>query len=718
MRRPLLLIGLLALSAAAAIQGDEYRTDPVETLIETTLADSEEDGDRTRAALGPGGAVLVESGKDGDHLVLKVSSAPELDFEVRGPADHIGAVVAARGEDGRWLVAWDEYRGAVGDGASFDVLACWVETKPEPGPRGAPFVIAGGPRFQARPSLATDSDGAIWIAWEEGPRHWGGEYRSVDTLWNNVTDDVGPLHTWRTSHLAKVLKDGSVAEVKGGVPMPSFDAALAAPERRDGARRIGVFYERPEIGVDHRGGLWLAYRHVHQVQLSEKGKTRSHVEYGFSVDLLRLTGRGWSDPVRLDQRQRDGDQPVRFKADGQQTLVEYTVGRSDRRRDPQAKGSVRAVLPVPEEEPVSLAEVPVLVAPPAPAVALEPREVVRERPTTVVGEQAFALFGGDLHRHTDLSLCFPFYDGSLDDAYRYARGPGALDFVAITDHARDLDQGNVNGLPWKRSVAEVDRHHLPGRFVAFHAYERSQGDTDHNVISLRPDVLRPHRPPLREFWAEFDPSEVMTIPHATAAVEGRRFCGNVWTKRDDERRPLAEVYQAFRDVDSMKELQVRALSGGQRFGFIASSDHLSTSGAFAFVWVPTEGAPESSLDREPIFKAFRARRTYGATARIELEVRSGDRWMGEDLPGDGPFPIRVRARGSAGIARVEFWDTGSLAHVIEAEGDASLEQTWSWAGAPPGEHGWLIVRIIQVDGQTAWASPFFSKWERAGDPRD
>lgn len=713
MRHPLLLLGLLSLSAAAAIQGDEYRTDPVETLIETTLADSEEDGDRTRAALGPGGAVLVESGKDGDHLVLTVSSVPELDFELRGPADHIGAVVAARGEDGRWLVAWDEYRGAVGDGASFDVLACWVETKPEPGPRGAPFVIAGGPSFQARPSLATDSDGTIWIAWEEGPRHWGGEYRSVDTLWNNVTDDVGPLHTWRTSHLAKVLKDGSVAEVKGGVPMPSFDAALAAPERRDGARRIGVFYERPEIGVDHRGGLWLAYRHVHQVQLSERGKTRSHVEYGFSVDLLRLTGRGWSHPVRLDQRQRDGDQPVRFKADGQRTLVEYTIGRSDRRRDPQAKGSVRAVLPVPEEEPVSLAEVPVLVAPPSPAVALEPREVVRERPTTVVGEQAFALFGGDLHRHTDLSLCFPFYDGSLDDAYRYARGPGALDFVAITDHARDLDQGNVDGLPWKRSVAEVNRHHLPGRFVAFHAYERSQGDTDHNVISLRPDVLRPHRPPLREFWAEFDPSEVITIPHATAPVEGRRFCGNVWTKRDDERRPLAEVYQAFRDVDSLKELQLRALPGGQRFGFIASSDHLSTSGAYAFVWVPTEGAAESSLDRAPIFEAFRARRTYGATARIELEVRSGDRWMGEDLEGDGPFSIQVRARGSARISQVEFWDSGSLAHVIDAGGATSIDRTWSWKGAPAGEHGWLIVRLIQEDGHTAWASPFFARWERA-----
>ncbi len=718
MRRPLLLIGLLALSAAAAIQGDEFRTDPVETLIETTLGDSAAHGDRRVAALGREGTVQVQSRKDGDHLVLEVPSVPGLDFELRGPADHIGAVVAARAAGGAWLVAWDEYRGDVGDGASFDVLACWVEAGPKPGPKGEPFVVAGGPRFQARPSLATDSEGAVWIAWEEGPRQWGGEYRSVDTLWNNVTDDAGPLHTWRTSHLARVQEDGSVAEVEGGVPMPSLDAALLAPERRDGARRIGVFYERPELGVDHRGGLWLAYRHVHQVQLSAKGKTRSHVEYGFAVDLLRLTGQGWSEPIRLDQRQRDGDQPIRFRADGQQTLVEYTVGRSDRRRDPQAKGSVRAALPVPDEVPAALSEVPVSVTPRARAAALEPREVIRERPTTVVGEQGFALFAGDLHRHTDLSLCFPFYDGSLDDGYRYARGPGALDFVAITDHARDLDQGNVDGLPWKRSVAEVDRHHLPGRFVAFHAYERSQGDTDHNVISLRPDVLRPHRPPLREFWAEFDPSEVMTIPHATAAVEGRRFCGNVWTKRDDERRPLAEVYQAFRDVDSMKELQVRALSGGQRFGFIASSDHLSTSGAYAFVWVPTEGAPESALDREPIFEAFRARRTYGATARIELEVRSGDRWMGEDLPGDGPFPIRVRARGSAGIARVEFWDTGSLAHVIEVEGDASVDQRWSWAGAAPGEHGWLIVRVVQADGQTAWASPFFARWERAGDAPD
>jgi hypothetical protein len=67
---------------------------------------------------------------------------------------------------------------------------------------------------------------------------------------------------------------------------------------------------------------------------------------------------------------------------------------------------------------------------------------------------------------------------------------------------------------------------------------------------------------------------------------------------------------------------------------------------------------------------------------------------------------------------VEFWDTGSLAHVIDAEGAVDLDRTWSWGGAAPGKHGWLIVRLIQEDGNVAWASPFFARWDRADDLLD
>jgi hypothetical protein len=332
-----------------------------------------------------------------------------------------------------------------------------------------------------------------------------------------------------------------------------------------------------------------------------------------------------------------------------------------------------------------------------------------------VGDATYTLLFGDLHRHTDLSLCFPFYDGSLDDAYRYARGPGGLDFVGITDHARDLAQGDVDGAPWRLSLAHARKHHVPGRFAAFFSYERSQGHTDHNVVSLRPDVLRPHRPPLRTFWDEFGPDEVITIPHATAPKPGTRFCGDVWAKRDDERRPIAEVYQGYRDVDSLKELQLKALATGQKLGFIASSDHLATSSAYACVWTEGEGA--AVIDRQPIFDALRARRTYGATARIELRVTCGERWMGEDLEGDGPFELTVHARGAGPLERIEFWADGELAMTFGCRGLEEMDRKWTWPGPKDDAHGWLVVRVLQTDGSQAWSSPFFARWERTGESK-
>ena len=40
------------------------------------------------------------------------------------------------------------------------------------------------------------------------------------------------------------------------------------------------------------------------------------------------------------------------------------------------------------------------------------------------------------------------------------------DFVGITDHARDLSNGDVDSLVWRRSVKEVARHRLAGQFYS------------------------------------------------------------------------------------------------------------------------------------------------------------------------------------------------------------------------------------------------------------
>jgi len=612
----------------------------------------------------------------------------------------LGAVVGDHASvdlgGGDLFLAWDEFLGG-GDG--FDVRCVRVQG----GEVGPVRTLAGGPAFQARPSAAfvpgDGGAGGLWVAWEEGPEVWGETYRSVDRLWNNVTDASGPLHSWRTVRMARV--DGeSVREV--AVPMPALAAAASDEARREGAARVGVYYERPEITA-HGGALVLALRHCLQVQAPLRAPTRTHVESGFTVDVRGLDAEGFTAAARLDARQRDGAQRVRFAREGDALVLHAEVGRADRRpgqgalrvvtADLTDVGRTEARVALEWSEPRSL----------TPATT-EPRPE-RTRRIQVADDRPFTLLFGDLHRHTDLSLCFPFYDGSLDDAYRYARGPAGLDFVAITDHARDLDRGDVSGVPWQRSLEAVEQSHRPGEFVAFYSYERSQAQTDHNVISLTPDVLAPHTPPLRDFWSEIDPSETITIPHATSHVNGKRFCGDVWTKNDPERRPLAEVYQSYRDVDSLEELRTKALATDQMLGFIASSDHLSTSGAYACVWA--EGAGAEALERRPIFDALRARRTYGATARIELAVMtSGGAWMGEQVEAGAAHDIVVTATAPSPLTRVEFWTRAGLAHVLERDALAAETLQWSWD--PEGDDECVVVVHTEA-GERAWASPFFAR---------
>ena len=634
--------------------------------------------------------------------------------QVRGPVTVAGSAASDWADEGQ-LVVWDEYSGEVEHGGSFDVLGAVVRD----GIARKPFLIAGGPGFQGRPSVSRRDSGAFVVAWEEGPDGWGGPYRSVDQQWNNATDTKGPLHSWRAIKLATVTVHGSVTEIH--VPMPSFEAQRAELNRRAGAERVGVFYERPVVWSGTGGATWLAYRHVHQREASlQIPRLTTHVERGFSIYMVKFIGMWEPEIYRIDERQRDGEQRLAFVRRGKEFQVAFETGRSDRRKDKQYKGVRLVDGPKVPEVPVVHPDVwrgkdqerptePVAI----PAAAPDLR--VPQRPVADISGDKFTLLYGDLHRHTDLSLCFPFFDGSIDDAYRYARGPGALDFIGLTDHARDLHQGQGAGRPWQEHVAAADRHHRPGHFVAFRAYERSQGDTDHNVIGLAPDAdfLRPHRPPLTEFWAEFSPDEVLTIPHATAGVPGTRFSGDVWTKRDDLMRPIAEIYQGCRDVSSMEELRINALATGQKLGFIASSDHLSTSSAYACVWASGEGA--DAMDRQPIFDALQARRCYGATARIELRVTAqaaqGDAlWMGSDLPVAGSFTIHIEALGAAPIERAEIWTRDGLHSTLPGKTERAFNAELEWS-PEAATADYLFVRIVQADGERAWSSPFFAGWD-------
>lgn len=588
------------------------------------------------------------------------------------------------------LIVWDEF-----DGGAFQVRARALGS----GRLGAVLSLTDSDRFEARAVVErTTEDDSFWVAWEEGERGWGTRYTGNDQAWNNSTDDRGSLHRLRRVRVARIGLDGDRLEIPP-LDLPAYGQIADLGPRREGVREMGLYYERPELVVDGSGRPWVAYRHFAQAQLGRPETTHHHIENGWRVYARALEHDGWSPLYRLQHDQRDGRQRLALAPTSDGVVAVWTTGRTDRREDERPRGVALARL----RRDVSATSAPKAAPKTTVRVSSAPKNAAKreEPPTARVGGRTWHLAYGDLHRHTDISLCFAFFDGSLDDAYRYARSVEQLDFLGITDHTRDIDQGDVQSLLWWRATKEVTRHHTPGVFHPFYSYERSQDDTDHNVISLRDDMLRNFPPPLPEFWAEIDDRNTITIPHTTHTVADEPFNGTVWDYQDDQRRPLAEVYQGFRDVSALRELQV-PLAKGYHLGMIASSDHLSTGASYAAAWT-------EHLDRESVFDALRSRRTYGATDRIRLVFRAGDHWMGEVVRAEGPLDLQIEVEGTGPLEAVELWIDGAKRKSFTPETNASALR--ASAQLPPPAH-YAFVRVVQRDGNRAWSSPI---WRESTD---
>ncbi len=572
-------------------------------------------------------------------------------------------------------VAWDAY-----ENGSFNV---YLEIH-RGNEVGKTWKVAESPAFEGRVKVASAGREGVYLAWEEGGENWGKPFRGV--LTPLISDHKGPLHRYRHLRIAKVSAEGKMSSFAEPFPMPSVEAAANRDGVKPDAKRLGAFYERPELCVDSQERLWVYHRHYYTPWLGIAH--RSHIEEGFGVYARHLAKDGWSKLYRMNVGQGDGMQRLALTAHETGVAAIWTTGRTHRTANKRPRGLVTAWLksggepgPVQTVKPV---EVPVRKPP--------EHGPGRSRPKVKVGDQEYELFFGDLHRHTDLSLCRVPVDGTMDDAYRYAMEVAQLDFLGITDHTRDIAMGDHLSQLWWRCRKEVYRHQLGHSnsmtFVPFYSYERSHSETaDHNVISLRPDMLRPYTYPVPEFWKELD-LDTITIPHQPIRRE-------TWNYQNDELRPLVEIFQGARDQSIENDVH-RGLAKGYHLGFIASSDHMSTSSSYACVWA-------KDATRESLFQALKARRTFGATAKIRLEVRAGAHWMGEIVKAQQMPDISLRAEGTAPIASVKLVLDGK---VIETQSPNQQKIEIQKTLNLKGSH-YLYFQLTQSDGNEAWSSPIW-----------
>ena len=589
----------------------------------------------------------------------------------------------ATNQDGKSFVTWDSY-----DGKSFNVLGSWVHAEGD-----EPVVLADGPLAQFRADVTFVGD-KLFVLWEEAAANWGKDYEGGFGNWTDIEDHHGPLHKFRLLRVAEVI-DGQAVQLSNSLPHSLIAHATAQKDKRDKLEHLGVFYERGQFVTDGQGRLWLVHRSFHAPHVRTSNAVAHHIESGWQVQARCYDGEEWSTLHSFEHPQRDGLQRMSVASAPNGFFITYTTGRTHRDAPSKHRGVFYGTVSMDifdaEKKQVSLP-------------ATKPLELVRpSAPTSLteatIGGQSYLLSFGDLHRHTDLSLCFPFFDGSYDDQFRYVIEVAEHDFVGITDHARDLSNGEVESLVWRRSVKEVTRHRLNGGFIPYFAYERSQRQTDHNVISLRDDLLRPFEPHIRDFWKEID-GDTFTIPHNTGSSPA--MVQALWSIHDNEKRPLMEIFQGCRsNADQNMEAMVRlGYSKGYRFGLIASSDHLSTHRSFACVWSPERG-------RESIFRSLQARRTYGATDRIGLVFRYGQRWMGEEVKYRKKESFFLQIAGTEPVKEVRVIKNGKAWKTFKpAEQSLKFEQ--SLAPDPLDEkEDYYFVELEQSDGNRAWSSPIW-----------
>ena len=589
----------------------------------------------------------------------------------------------ATNADGKSFVTWDSY-----DGQSFNVLANWVHAQGD-----EPVALADGPLAQFRTDVTFVGD-KLFVLWEEAAANWGKDYEGGFGKWTDIEDHHGPLHKFRLIRVAEVV-DGQAVLLSNSLPHALLDHALAQQDRRNNLEQLGVFYERGQFVTDGQDRLWLVHRSFHAPHVRTTQSVAHHIESGWQVQARCFDGDKWSKLHSFEHPQRDGLQRMSVTPTPHGFAITYTTGRTHRDAPSEHRGLFYGRVAMDsfkaEKKQVSLP-------------ATKPSKLVQTRdPTTLreatIGGQSYQLSFGDLHRHTDLSLCFPFFDGTYDDQFRYIIEVVEHDFVGITDHARDLSNGEVDSLVWRRSVKEVTRHRLKGRFFPYFSYERSQRQTDHNVISLKDDLLRPFEPHLSEFWKEID-DDTFTIPHNTG--KSPAMVQALWSIHDHEKRPLMEIFQGCRaNADQNMAAMVRlGYSKGYRFGLIASSDHLSTHRSYACVWSPKR-------ERESIFRSLQARRTYGATDRIGLVFCYGQNWMGDEVKYRKGDCFSLDVSGTNAVKEVRLIKNGKLWKTFNPA-EQSVRFKLSIAPDPlEGQEDYYFVELEQSDGNRAWSSPIW-----------
>jgi hypothetical protein len=649
------------------------------------------------------------------------------------------AIAAA--SDGRVTIAYDSYRNG-----NYDIF---MRTATGRAAWGAETSVAATPRYEAYPSIAYDSTGRLWAAYEEGGSGWGKDFGAYDT--GGIA-----LYQGRLIRLVGIEPSGARVETKAdlGAVLPGPPAGRVdnpgaqnqsealdpdpaiARNRRPATAAQNMRAPRnsyPRVTVDSSGRLWLAFRSAFPVWWTQIGTV-------WTEHLVSFDGAAWTPPIYLHHSDNLLDNRPALVSTAAGSLM--ILGASDGRRQfrqlpamnlgpnaPPAR-QTRQAEPDPYNSDLYATEISLS---PASRTAAVKTTAPKNSPAPATQEAAtvkrlrdyrsnnLRIARGEFHRHSEISADGG-NDGSLLDQWRYALDAGGLDWVGCCDH----DNGIGREYTWWLEQKLTDVFYTPGIFSPMFSYERSvpYPEGHRNVIfaqrGIRPLPRLPITPadnPVRAPDTQMLYAYLKNFNGIVGSHTSGTNMGTDWRDNDMAVEPVVEIYQGDRqnyempdaprsnsENDSIggwrpKGFVNLALEKGYMLGFEASSDHVSTHISYCNLFV-------KDLTRDSLLDAFRKRHVYAATDNILADVQSGDHMMGDSFTAALAPSLRVKLSGTAKFAEVTVVKDNVYVYSTNP-GAADVQFSWIDNAPVAGKTGYYYVRGEQEDGQIVWVSPMW-----------
>ncbi|MBM3811438.1 MAG: hypothetical protein FJW20_07355 [Acidimicrobiia bacterium] len=699
------------------------RFDPAKqewSALERLTSDPMPDINPRLASDGKGRVALVWQGFRGknSNIFLKWLDGEQWSADMRvtnRPVNDWEPAVALDASGNAW-VAYDSYKNG-----NYDVMLSRVTAAGVP---GSEMAVAATARFEARATVAVDTANRVWVAWEAGMPNWG--------------KDQG-----------YILRDRRTGVPLGAAREPRIKC-YDNGQWRDPAAALATAYPtgnntyQPHVFSDGQGSVFVAAK----TRLAGQQGNRGWWEYR----LTRLEGGAWMNSATVPHSM--GRSSTRIQAalgsDGALWMAWDTDGRRESFLHRPIQQQVHAGKLMPPRAPAPVwGQAPVENLTVAAGHADEAGDLNRIRSyTATVGGKKLNIVRGDFHRHTELSWDGGgSNDGSLQDFYRYMIDAGSMDFGASTDH-----QGGAWPYWWWYTQKMTDMYHVPGAYVPIFGYERSAvfPNGHRNMFFAKRSESRVTPFHLKAGAAQFglgqnamgdEPGigsgelvendtkllyeEIRRLNGiAISHTSGTRM-GTDWRDNDPELEPVVEIFQGARtsyeqlgfpyvvvegkDDAHMKQAGYQpqgmvnlAWAKGYKLGIITSSDHGSTHISYAMVYT-------DNPTRQGVLDGIRKRHTYGATDNMILDVRMGPHFMGDEFPLTKAAPLKVKARGTRAVVRVDIIKDNQVIYTAEPK-KQDVEFEYVDKGEITGRH-FYYVRLMQDDGMIAWSSPMFINYK-------